>query len=141
MFAAALLVLLAGAPGSARAQEGGWLGVVLSSAETTTINNRTKQVSFYEGAKVESVVANSPATTAGLKEGDVILSVDGHETKDANQLTELVRQITPGSTVHVRLKRDGADLKLNVVLGSRPASLTSPAQQDQNAPVSCRDRY
>lgn len=103
MFAAAHLVLLAGALGSARAEESGWLGVVLDS-----VDKRTKKVSFYEGAKLESVVANSPATIADLKEGDVILSVDGHDTKDAH-LTELLRQMTPGSTVHVRLKRYDAE--------------------------------
>jgi C-terminal processing protease CtpA/Prc len=129
----------------ALAQEGSWLGVQLSSVETATFDRRTNKSSFYEGAKVESVVADSPATTAGLKEGDVILSIDGHETKDASQVTELVRQMPPGSTVHVKFKRNDADLELKVVLGRRPAPLTPPsnlsAQPDQKAPVSCRNTY
>jgi hypothetical protein len=127
------------------AQESGWLGVQLSSVETASFDRRTNKSSFYEGAKVEGVVADSPATTAGLKAGDVILSVDGHETKDARHFTELVRQMRPGLAVHVRLKRDDADLELKVVLGRRPAPPTPPAnldtQPDQNAPVSCRDKY
>lgn len=139
--AAALLMLLSAA-GSALAQEGGWLGVQLSSVETATYNKRTNKSSFYEGAKVESVAANSPATSAGLKEGDVILSVDGRETKDADQLAELLAQMPPGSALHVRLKRDEADLELNVVLGRRPAPLPANprAQQDQNA-RSCRSQW
>jgi serine protease DegQ len=143
MFAAGLLMLLSGAAGSTVAQEGGWVGVQLSSVETATFDNRTNKSSFYEGAKVESVVADSPATTAGLKEGDVILSVDGRETKDAKQLTELVQQMPPGSAVQVRLKRNDADLELRVVLGKRPAPPPANlgAQPDQNAPVSCRNTY
>jgi serine protease Do len=143
MFAVALLMLLSGASDSALAQESGWLGVQLNSVTGTYIDYKTKKVSTWEGASVERVVANSPAATAGLKEGDVILSVDGHETKDANEVTNLVKQMSPGSTAHLKLKRDRAYLDLKVVLGKRPE--TPPAnlgaQPDHNAPVSCRDKY
>jgi S1-C subfamily serine protease len=145
MFAVALLMLFSGAVGSALAQESGWLGVQLSSVQGTNVDYKTKKVSSWEGAAVERVVANSPAATAGLKEGDVILSVDGHETKDEDALTNLVKQMSPGSTAHLKLKRDRAYLELKVVLGKRPPPDTPPAnlgaQPDKNAPVSCRDKY
>jgi S1-C subfamily serine protease len=142
-FAVALLMLLSGAAGSALAQESGYLGVQLNSVTGTFIDYKAKKVSTWEGASVERVVANSPAAAAGLKEGDVILSVDGHETKDESEVTNLVKQMSPGLTAHLKLKRDRAYLELKVVIGKRPE--TPPAnlgaQPDQHAPVSCRDKY
>jgi serine protease DegQ len=129
--AATLLLVISGATLSALAQEGGWLGAQLS--KWIVVSDKGDS---YSGAKVDSVVTDGPATAAGLKEGDLILSVDGRETKDAVQLTKLVQQMPPGSVVHLKLKRNNADLELTVVLGRRPAPPTSPAN-----PVSCRDNY
>jgi serine protease DegQ len=69
---------------------------------------------------LKCVIGNSPAANAGLKVGDVILSVDGRKTEDADQLVKLVQQMPPGSAVRVGLKRDDSDLELRVVLGRRP---------------------
>jgi predicted metalloprotease with PDZ domain len=131
LFTATLLMLLSGGALSALAQEGSWLGVQLS--KWIVVNDKGDS---YSGAKVDSVVADSPATVAGLKEGDLILSVDGRETKDAKQLSELLQQMPPGSLLHLRLKRNNADLELTVVLGRRSAPPTSPTN-----PASCRDTY
>jgi S1-C subfamily serine protease len=119
-FVVGLLLLLGGITASLLAQEGAWLGTELSSVTSATYDTVNDKSSLYSGAKVERVIANSPAAIAGLKVGDVILSVDGRKTEDADQLVKLLQQMPPESAVRVGLKRDDADLELRVVLGRRP---------------------
>jgi len=117
-----LLLLLGGTAGPGLAQEGGWLGAEVASARGTSYDFSTMQSSSYSGSRVEGVLADSPAAAAGFKVGDIILSVDGRQAEDVEQLLDMLRQMSPGSAVRVRIKRDDAYLDLNVVLGKRPAS-------------------
>lgn len=119
-FAAGLLLLLGGMAGPGLAQEGGWLGAELASTTGTSFNFATRESSSFSGSRVEDVIAGSPAAAAGLKTGDVILSVDERQAEDVEKLVAILRQMPPGSAVRVRVKRDDARLDLNVVLGKRP---------------------
>jgi serine protease Do len=70
-----------------------------------------------QGALVGEVEANSPASRAGLKTGDIILEVDGHSVYDANQLRNMISSMRPDSNVNLKIWRDGAQRTLPVTLG------------------------
>ena len=70
-----------------------------------------------QGALVGEVEANSPASRAGLKTGDIILEVDGHSVYDANQLRNMISSMQPDSNVNLKVWRDGAQRTLPVTLG------------------------
>ena len=70
-----------------------------------------------QGALVGEVEANSPASRAGLKTGDIILDVDGHSVYDANQLRNMISSMRPDSNVNLKIWRDGAQRSLPVTLG------------------------
>jgi Do/DeqQ family serine protease len=74
-----------------------------------------------KGALVSDVSQGSPAEKAGLKRGDVIVSVDGVAVDDGNALRNRIASTRPGSTVAVGLVRDGAPKTVRVELREIPS--------------------
>ena len=73
------------------------------------------------GAQVSAVKAASPASSAGVKAGDVITAIDGTAVTTADDLTAKISAHKPGDKVTLSVTRNGATLKLDVTLGTRPA--------------------
>lgn len=59
----------------------------------------------------EEVVAGSPASAAGMQDGDVILAIGPHQVTEWEDVTEGVKDLGPGETT-VRVERDGVELTL-----------------------------
>jgi Do/DeqQ family serine protease len=72
------------------------------------------------GALVASVSADSPAAKAGLKPGDVIVSVEGQQVDDPNAFDYRFATRPLGGTARVGLVRDGKDLVATVALQTAP---------------------
>jgi serine protease Do len=72
------------------------------------------------GALVEDVADNSPAARAGLKPYDVIVSLDGREVANNDELINQVSELKPGSGARLRVLRDGEHRDLVVKLAERP---------------------
>jgi len=72
------------------------------------------------GAVVTEVKSGAPASKAGLKEGDVVVGINGQQVDDANGLTIQVIQMAPGSVAHLDVIRNGNPTKIDVTLGTRP---------------------
>jgi len=73
-----------------------------------------------DGALVGSVEDNTPAEKAGVKHGDVILSVDGIKVKQTRDLINYVSAKGPTGTVSLQIYRDGKTLDRQVKLSERP---------------------
>lgn len=74
------------------------------------------------GAEVGSVESDSPASKAGLAEGDVITAIDGKSTTQAAALTGFVRQYSAGDTVTLTVIRDGKEISVQATLSERKDS-------------------
>jgi S1-C subfamily serine protease len=68
------------------------------------------------GVGVRGVQRGGGAAAAGIREGDIIVSVDGKETPTIASLTELLTQYKPGDRVEVRFVRDGQTQTVTVTL-------------------------
>ncbi len=68
------------------------------------------------GAGLAEVIDGSAAAGAGLRTGDVVMSVEGRPTTSALALTARVRALQPGDTVQVLVERDGAPVEVAVTL-------------------------
>lgn len=72
------------------------------------------------GAVVVRVLEASPADTAGVEEGDVIVSLGGHVVGSATNLTTAVQDFKPGDQVEIVLWRGRQRLIVTAPLGSMP---------------------
>ena len=73
------------------------------------------------GVVVLSVVAEGPADSAGIRQGDVIVSFGGQEVTSWQQLGGLIRQRSPGDEVQVEfVDATGAGTTVTVTLGTNP---------------------
>lgn len=135
-FVAAWLAVLYPASQAAVAQDGAYLGVTFQDVkqdEAAALGWPTPR-----GIKVTKVVEGTPAEKAGLRAGDIILTVDRVEVRGSIERTEGQRTSywlrfqayvdlkRPGDTVELAIFRDGQERKLTATLGSRPAPTAPP---------------
>ena len=69
------------------------------------------------GALVADVVPGSPAEKAGIKTGDIIIEFDRKEIKDSSDLPVVVARITPGTTLQLKVVREGKQVSLPITVG------------------------
>jgi serine protease Do len=96
----------------------GWLGV--------SIQNVTKEMADYYGIKegqgvyVVKAYEDNPASRAGIRQGDVILSIDGRVINSSRDLTITIANLNVGQTIAVTVQRGKKQKDLTVTLGERP---------------------
>ncbi|MCL2567612.1 MAG: Do family serine endopeptidase [Alphaproteobacteria bacterium] len=75
----------------------GWLGVQVQAID----ENMSKTLGLKEanGALISNIVKGGPAERAGLKSGDVILSVNGETLKNSRTLPRIISNIKPGTEI------------------------------------------
>ena len=76
------------------------------------------------GVTVAAVTAGGPAETAGLKVGDVIVSVGGKKVADPDEVAAAIQDRHPGDGIEVKVTRGGNEQTVNVKLGERPDQAT-----------------
>lgn len=82
-----------------------------------------------KGALVNSVIKGGPADKAGLRQGDVIIGLNGSEAKDPSQLQRLVAEAGIGKVAKISVYRDGKRLELSITLASADAATKSQLEK------------
>jgi len=121
--AALLSLAMAGAmTGRAAAQSNGtpWLGVT-----TQEITDELRDGLDYQGSGVivNRVIADSPAERAGIRKGDVIVSVNSRTIDSPSELSDVVRAGRVGQTVAVTVVREGSRRSLSARLAEWPENM------------------
>jgi serine protease Do len=88
--------------------ERGWLGVSVANSDN--------------GVTIAGIERTSPAARAGLRQGDIILSLNGERIEGALGLIRTVAAVSPGSSVNLTIRRQGREFDVPVTVGQRPAS-------------------
>ena len=74
---------------------------------------------FKNGVLVQQVEPGQPADKAGIKAGDVIVTIDGRSIKDGDDLVNEIASRRPGSSIRVGYLRDGKQSDTTVTIGDR----------------------
>ena len=95
-----------------------WLGVELHQM-SPELREALKAPSD-RGMLINRVVEDSPAQTAGLKAGDVIISVGGKNVEDYGDIGRVLRDLEAGDSIDVTVVRNGSERSFDVKLDDRP---------------------
>ncbi|MBY4949885.1 Do family serine endopeptidase [Cupriavidus respiraculi] len=96
----------------------GWIGV--EPQDMTPEIAESFGLDAKEGALIAAIVQGGPADKAGVKPGDVLVSVDGQSISDTTALLNAIAQLKPGAAVKMNLVRRGKPTEVTVTIGKRP---------------------
>ena len=96
----------------------GWIGIGLQ--EITPEIAESFKLGSIRGVIINEIVRGGPAEKAGIKLGDILVSVDGKQTSDPQSAVNVITGIPPGSASKLMLKRSGQDMELAATIGRRP---------------------
>src|SRR5882724_4631089 len=97
----------------------GWLGIVIQ--DVTDQLAGSFGVKEREGVLVAEVMKGSPAETAGLRAGDVVVELSGTPIKEVPDLQRRIASIRPGQTMKLTVIRDKKPVAVTVKIGEMPA--------------------
>lgn len=72
-----------------------------------------------QGTRLSAIAPDSPAAKAGLRTGDLVSKINDTETPNPSAAAEALLKLKPGDKATLHLRRDGADLTLEVTIGKK----------------------
>jgi serine protease Do len=94
----------------------GSIGIVFKVGLSSSIN---RVYGFKNGVVIQEVTPGGPAEKAGLKQRDIITTIDGRQIKDGDDLVNEIASRRPGSSVRLGYLRDDKPADATVTIGDR----------------------
>lgn len=96
----------------------GWIGIEAQDITPELAESfKLKQV---RGSLVAGVVRGGPADKAGLRPGDILLGIDGHEVQDSSTMLNVISSLKPEKKAMFKITRDQNEIEIPIVIGTRP---------------------
>jgi serine protease Do len=94
----------------------GSIGIIFNQGLSSSVN---RMYGFKNGVVVRKVQPGGPSEMAGLKPGDILLTIDGRTIKDGDDLVNEIARRRPGSSVRLGYLRDGKQADITITIGDR----------------------
>lgn len=98
--------------------ERGYLGIGIQPLSADTAD--AVGIAKNKGELVTQIVQGEAADKAGLKEGDIVLKVNGRDVTPDTTLSYIVANIKPGTRVPLDILREGKPMQITATVGTRP---------------------
>jgi S1-C subfamily serine protease len=105
------------------ADQRAWIGVTFDSIDSPAAAVQLGLPPDTRGAAVIAVFAGSPAAKAGLREGDVVVSIDGQAVRSTGEVSKALRALDPGDSVVLEVIDPAGPRRVTVTVGKRPATV------------------
>lgn len=105
----------------------GYIGVNITAVDPTTA--KAVGLDKANGVLVQNVLDKGAAKEAGIKEGDIILKIDGREVDQPNELQSYIASKTAGTRVSLTIWRDGETFEKSVTLKAREEDNSEPVAE------------
>ncbi len=96
----------------------GWIGVEVQ--EITAELAESFKLPSTSGALIAGVMRGSPAEKAGIKPGDLLVSIDGKPVADDQAMLQVIAALPPGRNASFTLRRESKSVELPITIGKRP---------------------
>ncbi|RJX33564.1 MAG: Do family serine endopeptidase [Oxalobacter sp.] len=96
----------------------GWIGV--EPQDITPELAESFSLPKKDGVIIAGVLKNGPADRAGIKPGDVLVSIEGQPVPNTSELFNRIAQLAPGSKAKITVLRKEGEATLNVGIAKRP---------------------
>jgi serine protease DegQ len=98
----------------------GWIGIEARDitpelAESFKLKNTT-------GSLIAGIIKGSPAERAGLKSGDILLEINGHQVFDSSSMLNLISELKPNKLATLQIARNQKVMNISVMIGLRPSA-------------------
>lgn len=119
----------------------GWLGISL--IPTDYLLSKYFSYDIPKGGIINKVYDGSPAQKAGLRRGDIVVSIDGGEVENDEDLILRIYYRNPGDKIEIKYIRDGKEYTTTAVLGLRPTDeeLAKLDKKEKTKSVSTSNEY
>lgn len=119
-FASALTLLVASPAGAG--EQWGWLGVRIRDLTEQEMEDIATKLDLREGygVVVAEVMTDTPAQAAGLKDGDLIVAIDGRPITETRGLQRLVGRTPAGRVIGLVVLRDRRRQEIRLQVGRMP---------------------
>lgn len=108
----------------------GWLGVAIQDVNKALA--QSLELDKPRGALINAVEIDSPADKGGIEPGDVIVSVDGQDIFDADDLPHLVGMLAPDTKTKIEVIRKGKRKLLKITVGALDSDEAEIAKTEDN---------
>ena len=105
-------------------EERAWLGVQLATIDSAALAAELGLDPEVRGAAVVGLISNGPAEGAGIQEDDVIVAVEDIDIQRSEDITEALRDYSPGDEATVTVARPSGEESIDLELGEFPVGIS-----------------